>query len=388
MNAITPLSAVTAGNPYPYYAALVAEKPLYFDAALGMWVASSARAVEDVLVNERLHTRPAAQPVPPALAGTPPGSVFSRLIRMTDGEAAANTRSAVVAALRTLDVRSVAAAAQTSVQSLMHDRFRDDPKTLPDMLFALPALTLATLFGFSRRARENADRWTGGFVRAIAAHASDADIAAGAAATASMEEALRAALGDDAEPRMLYAILLAECRARQVDDAGAAANAIGLLFQSYDATAGLIGNTLKHLATGESCKPRGGESALADMIAEVARYDSPVQNTRRYASAGAQVLGETIREGEAVLVVLAAANRDPLANPDPGRFDGNREDRRTYTFGLGAHACPGAMIAATIARVAVATLLENGIQLDLLLNTGYVPSSNVRIPDFRGLIAE
>jgi len=38
----TPIAAVTHANPYPYYATLVAERPLYRDDALGLWVATSA----------------------------------------------------------------------------------------------------------------------------------------------------------------------------------------------------------------------------------------------------------------------------------------------------------------------------------------------------------
>jgi hypothetical protein len=65
-----PVAAVTHADPYPYYAELVAHRPLYRDAALDLWVASSADVVTAVMTSERCRVRPAAEPVPRALLGS------------------------------------------------------------------------------------------------------------------------------------------------------------------------------------------------------------------------------------------------------------------------------------------------------------------------------
>jgi cytochrome P450 len=101
----------------------------------------------------------------------------------------------------------------------------------------------------------------------------------------------------------------------------------------------------------------------------VVRDDAPVQNTRRFADREVTLMGSQIARGDAVLVVVAAANRDPRAT-------------RTYTFGLGAHACPGMRMATTIAAAGVAGLLAAGVDVAALSVTGYLPRENVRIPDF------
>src|SRR4030095_7484258 len=80
-----PVAAVTHPDPYPYYAELVAARPLYRDDLQGDWVASSAAAVTAVLTSERCRVRPPAEPVPKALVGSPAGEIFRRLVRMTDG---------------------------------------------------------------------------------------------------------------------------------------------------------------------------------------------------------------------------------------------------------------------------------------------------------------
>ena len=81
--------------------------------------------------------------------------------------------------------------------------------------------------------------------------------------------------------------------------------------------------------------------------------------------------------------MLAAANRDPAANPDPDRFDPARRERRSFTFGGGPHACPGEALAVTIATAGVAALLAAGVTPErVAAEPTYRPSVNTRIPLF------
>ncbi len=89
--------------------------------------------------------------------------------------------------------------------------------------------------------------------------------------------------------------------------------------------------------------------------------------------------------GDAILVVLAAANRDPAANREPDRFDPARPDRRIFTFGAAAHACPGEALAAAIAEAGVEELLRSGVDLErLAAGVTYRASANLRVPLFDG----
>ena len=143
------------------------------------------------------------------------------------------------------------------------------------------------------------------------------------------------------------------------------ANAIGFMTQAYEATAGLIGNTLLALAARPELSARIPTDAglLDDVIREVLRHDPPVQNTRRFIAADGQIAGRRMAAGDTVLVVLAAANHDAAANPAPERFDVARAHRRTFTFGAGPHACPGEQLAITIARAGIEGLLARGLPL-------------------------
>lgn len=130
--------------------------------------------------------------------------------------------------------------------------------------------------------------------------------------------------------------------------------------------------------------PEVRDQALSPgFLPEVLRYDPPVQNTRRFVIRDGFVAGRAVKEGDAILVVLAAANRDPAANPSPDRFDIFREDRRLFTFGLGPHACPGETLATTIAKAGLERLLRPGLDFERLAgNMIYQPSANGRIPLF------
>ena len=56
--------------------------------------------------------------------------------------------------------------------------------------------------------------------------------------------------------------------------------------------------------------------------------------------------------------------------------------RRTFTFGLGGHLCPGQALTLAMARAGVEQLLHSGLDFRELHAVGYRPSLNVRVPRF------
>jgi cytochrome P450 len=71
-----------------------------------------------------------------------------------------------------------------------------------------------------------------------------------------------------------------------------------------------------------------------------------------------QFLGHNLTEGDLVLPVFAAANRDGAQFPDPDRFDIRRSPNRHLGFGHGIHLCLGASLARLEARVALGELFR------------------------------
>ncbi|GID91278.1 cytochrome P450 [Amorphoplanes digitatis] len=368
---LNPITAVTAADPYPYYAALVADRPFGRDEDLGLWVAADAASVTAVLGEPALRVRPPAAPVPPGIVGTPAGDVFGRLVRMTDGEPQQRLKRAVVAALTTADADRVAAL--TAERTAYAIKQQASPR---DFMFAVPAQVVAVLSGLDDPAADEASTLIADFVQCIPATATPEQNARAATAAAALRDLLGPAL--DARGDGLLAELV-RAAGPDAEPAAVLANGLGLLSQTFDATAGLIGNTLVALARDASLR---GSAPTRAVVAEVARHDAPIQNTRRFAAEPVVVAGTELAAGDAILVVLAAANRDPAVNEAPAEFRTDRSDPAVFTFGAGAHGCPGRLIATTIAAAVVDALLSAGIAPAAAGPVTYLPLANARIPAF------
>jgi cytochrome P450 len=370
-----PVAAVTHPDPYPWYAAL-RQRPFHRNEALGLWVAARAEDALAVLVSPACRVRPPSEPVPRPLAGGAAGALFGRLVRMTDGDAQARAKRAVAAAL---DVPSEQVAEEARRQAAA---LAADDIGLDELIFALPVRVVAALLGFDPdQLSEIAGRMRD-VVAAFAPGAAPEAIGRGhdaAAAMVALTEALIGSPGDGLARRLHDA---AE-REGGVDPAAITANAVGFLFQVHDAGAGLLGNAVLALGTRPELRRAvtADRTLLPGLVQEVLRCDPPAQNTRRFVAEAAVIAGQALRAGDAILIVIAAANRDPALNPDPDRFDPARPDRRLLTFGHGRHACPGDAIAAAIALAGLDALLDR-LPHWPERPAGYRASPNVRMPRF------
>jgi cytochrome P450 len=131
-----------------------------------------------------------------------------------------------------------------------------------------------------------------------------------------------------------------------------------LLVAGHETTVNLIGNAilamLRHPAQWAAL---GADAARAPAaIEETLRYDPPVQMVGRIALGDMRV-GETeVPAGDVMMLLLAAAHRDPAEFDRPDAFDPDREGLRHMGFGRGAHYCLGAPLARLEAGVALAAL--------------------------------
>jgi cytochrome P450 len=124
--------------------------------------------------------------------------------------------------------------------------------------------------------------------------------------------------------------------------------AIIIAIAGHETTANLLGISMIRLLTptADGTRPIDTIDTIDDrLISELLRLDGPVQAVARTATHDHFVDGVTIRAGEPVLVVLAAANRDPTTFDKPDQLDTQRTTPAPITFGHGAHYCLGAALA-------------------------------------------
>ncbi len=104
---------------------------------------------------------------------------------------------------------------------------------------------------------------------------------------------------------------------------------------------------------------RKDRSLIPNFIEEALRIESPVKGDFRMNRVPVNVGGVDLPAGTTVMVVQAAANRDPRRFDDPATFDMDRKNARQHiSFGRGIHSCPGAPLARAETRVAIERLLD------------------------------
>lgn len=376
------LEAASHPDPYPYYAALLAYRSLYREHKLGLWVALGAREVAATLASEHVRVRPPSEPVPAAIAGAPAGDIFRHLVRMNDGPRHTQAKAAVGAGLARIDPARVVATAARDAAALAHALAAGQRENLDRFNSALPVRTVAQLIGLPEEAAGRCAALVGDFVRCLSPLSGPDEIAQSNKAATMLLELLR----DQWRQGDGLAIHAEGMRRDGIEDRDAVlANLVGFLSQTYEATAGLIGNTLLALARNPHLRRRvaGDDALLERTIEEVARHDPPVHNTRRFVAADCLVAGETMRQGDQILVVLAAANRDPAHCEHPHVFDPDRADRHSFTFGAGRHACAGQAIATAIAAAGIRALIAHRLDIAALADpVQYRKSLNSRVPLF------
>jgi cytochrome P450 len=362
------IAAVTHDQPYPYYAQLAARPGLHYDGHLRLWLAAHPATVMEVMAHPACRVRPVAEPVPAAIAGGAAGFVFGELVRMNDGARHAAPKAALRRALAALGSGPGAALVQRSAWETavaLADHYPVHTAAgLSDWQFAVPVQTVARLLGFSDTAKVAA--WMGEFVACLSPLSSAAQLERAHGAAQALLDSLRALLQAGAAPDSLLALVLAEADAVGWNRADAIlANVAGLLSQTYEATAGLIGNAIVALMDGAR-----HDGDLAALVRQVLRDDPPIHNTRRFVAEAAQVGGVDVQPGQAILVLLAAAGRAVQGTEAP-----------LYTYGHGVHACPGQALSQTITCAALGALLARGALPQLAWH--YRPSVNARIPVFK-----
>jgi cytochrome P450 len=379
-----------AAHPYPfaYYDRLAIGAPVFREGAAGPWIAARASAVMAVLTHPACFTRPKGAVAPVEIVGTPIADIYGRLVRTNDGSAHGPMKAHIAAVLGEVGPKSFAAVTRRSAETLARALAPErDPRALTQFVYDLPVEIAGELVGVPPQHRAEAGRWVGAYGAASAAAATGSppltpDLLASGSDSSERLLGLFGELAARPAPGSLLGALLALAENRDA----AVANAIGLLAQAFAATSALVASSLLAMA-----RDRGVRAALevysdrliGPLIEETLRFDAVTHSTPRFLAEDAVVAGQSMREGEMILVALAVASRDPDLNPDPGRFDLFRRNRRSLEFGAGAHACAGAKIATAIAEAGLATLLARSLSVEgLERRVSYRPSDHVRMPVF------
>ena len=162
----------------------------------------------------------------------------------------------------------------------------------------------------------------------------------------------------------LLSRLTNETSADRMEDLDLVATGVLMLVAGHETTVNLISNgTLLMLRRPDLRERLRSEPELSlRFVEELLRFEPPVQYTLRVAAAPIEIGGLTIPKGSRIILLLAAASRDPDLFANPDQFDPDRPSIQHYGLGGGIHYCFGAPLArleGQIALTAIARALEN-----------------------------
>ena len=341
-------------NPYPLFHRLRSEDPVHWDPFLHTWVVTRYADVLEVLHTfsaRRTHTpekleaiglgemRPIAElMVKQMLFMDPPQ--HTRLRKL----ASHAFTPARVAVLRT-HLREIV---HRLLDAVEHDHRMD---VIGDLAEPLPAIVTAEMLGVPGRDWRQLKAWSADFAEMLGNFQHNPD---------SVPRMLRTVLGmtayfrdavrrQRADPRdgLVSSLMSAEVDGDRLTDDEVVATCIVTMVGGQETTTNLIGNgVITLLRNPEQAEElRGDLSLVPSAVEEMLRYESPSQHTGQLAPVDRELGGRTIRQGQAVMAVMAAANRDPARFPQPDTFDPRRQDNRHLAFGYAAHFCFGAALA-------------------------------------------
>jgi cytochrome P450 len=314
------------------------------------------------------HLPPEAQP----LAG--PRRVESKVLLFLDPPDHTRIRALVSSAFTPHRVRRLRGRVEELVGGLL-DRAeaKGSLEVISDLAYPLPVAVICELLGVPADADQATfRRWASDASRRLDGQldVDPATWARGEEAVAHFIEYFITLLDQrrqQPEHGLLDALIAAEQAGDRLDPEELLTIVILLFLAGHETTMNLIGNglwaLLRHPDQLERLRrdPSLGPSAVEELL----RYDGPVHLTGRIATEDLRLAGTPIRKGEQVIVVLAAANRDPVVFPDPDRLDIGRRDNRHLTFSAGIHYCLGAGLARLEGEVVLGELLRRFPRLEL-----------------------
>lgn len=346
-------------NPYPYYADLRRQAPVYQVEATGFWVVSRYNDVLYVLKNPQLFSSSVLiaallgdlNPVPEAaslIASDPP--VHTRLRKLVN-------RAFTPRIIADLEPRM----REITAQLLDHVAAKGDFDLVRDLSTPLPVIVIAEMLGVEPNHREDFKRWSDDIVSAANGMLSGGERERIRQSVDEFRAYFQEAIDRRrTEPRhdLMTALVRAEEEEQVLTSGEVLSLTTLLLIAGNETTTNLIGNIMLALFAhpDEGAKLRTNLALIPNVVEETLRYDGPVQGIFRQATQDVELSGVTIPAGALVLPLFASADRDERKFPDPDRFDVTRNTEGHVAFGFGIHFCLGAPLARLEVKVALEAL--------------------------------
>jgi cytochrome P450 len=375
-------------DPYPLYARLRAEAPVFHAEADDLWVVSRHADVRQVFRDDETFSNRMGVSLD-ASAWTPDAHTVMSFLAL-DGQEQTRVRKLVSAAFTPRRVREL----EPQIQ-LLTERHLDRALALNaengevDWITAfasrLPMDVISEMMGVPEADRDEVRR-----LADLLVHREDGvrDVpAAGKEAAVElftyygdMVTQRRSSPTDD----LTSALTTAESEGDRLKDAEIIAFLFLMVVAGNETTTKLLGNALFHLAARpeQQAEVFAAPDLVVPWIEEALRFDNSTQMLARLVVDDVELHGRTVPAGSKLLVLLGSANRDEDVFTDASTFDIHRpreEMSQSLSFGVGRHFCLGAHLARLEARVVLEELVRRTESYDVHVDrASRVHSTSVR----------
>jgi len=350
-----PWSPEFVADPYPVYARLRAERPVFYHEPTNQWVVTRHADVDALLRDRRLgrsylhvatHEEFGREPEPEFL------KPFWDLIRagMLDVEPPVHTR------LRRLVSKAFTARMVEGLRPMIRGLAEElagalvakgGGDLLAEVAEPLPVTVIAEMLGVPASDRGLLRPWSADICGMYELNPSPQAQRTAVRAAVEFSDYLRGLARERrAAPRddLISALAQVVDGGDRLTEDELVGTCVLLLNAGHEATVNATGNAWWALFRnpGELERLRADHSLVPSAVEELLRYDTPAPMFERWVLEDIQVAGVDIPRGAEVALQFASANRDEAVFPEPDRLDLGRAPNPHITFGLGIHYCLGA----------------------------------------------
>ena len=344
-------------NPHPLYRRLREEAPAHRSGA-AEWVFSRHSDVVSVLRHPGLG-RP-----PPLSLPVEALQILLRMFLLLDPPDHTRQRAVVAPFFTASSIETRRARVTAIVDELLAAVPPSEPIDLiADYAYPLPVRVISEMLGVPGEDAEQFTRWSRAMVVGLDPEQMEPAHLAGLLEAAQefvdYVRGLAAQRRRHPRPDDLLTTMVEAVDAEELSEEELISICVLLLIAGHETTVNLVGNgaltLLRH--PDQLQRWRDKEVPTRAAVEELLRYEPPISRTARVAHTDVDIGGVTVRQGEMVVALMAAANRDPAVFRDPDGLDLGRSPNPHASFGHGIHFCLGAALARVEGQVALEALV-------------------------------
>jgi cytochrome P450 len=365
---------LTLVDPYPFYAAVRAERGLCWSPELGGWLVGRYDDIRAGLADQRFSAARLDQLLGLQLSQDESAmSAATRLNRrsmfFTDGEWQQDARRCVGRALHRRRLDALIEASREEARRLAATIVdQGHSNLLKDYALPLSVALIGEMMDLDAPTRAELRSLVEVLVGLFGGAGPPIDSAAVVLTVRRLEGLLEQLTeGPQHNADTIFGIVQSLVKERELTDDQLTGIAHDLVTGGYVPLTNLIGNTIACLLVHPDAlaKVRRFPEMVGRAVAEAGRLEPPNQITSRVATETLEFAGARIEQGELVFFLLASGNRDPALCERPDTFDLDRNPNHPLTFGVGPHTCIGARLGSYLAECAVEELLSAAPHLEL-----------------------